>query len=439
MWREVGGLTATQLGVAKLIVSARTGGDKSVAAGSHLFDESADRSRHRDGDDHPTALDCLQYALEFRSWGWATFAVNRNKKPVVSWKRCQEPGGKFTDRELCRQFGRGGVSGLAVVTGRASGGRGWVLGCRDFDTMESYRAWAADRPGLAATLPTVTTSRGAHVYARLRSDDLFVKFPDGELRADSKHFVVLPPSRHPSGVLYRWVPDRPTGLKDFPVLDPADTGFLRGRPGPVRRRSTSTAESTREAQDTLCPADGTSAGLDDLPVPLQEAVLRSLPNRPGERNDRLLYLARTLADIGRGVPAEHWLPVVRAWWRLALPVVRTKDWGTSWARFRAAWSDCQVPVSASRPLKVMADAAAAATDPEAKLRAACRAMAANAPNGTFHLSCRVAAKLCGLEKTQANGLLSGLVAEGFLAVVEPGSRGVLARRATSYRLGAGAQ
>lgn len=417
-----------------MILAARTGGDKSVAV--NFADESPDRSRQRDGDSYPNVHDLHQAALEFRSWGWSVFPLGRNKLPVVGWRRFQVR--RPTDRELGRLFDRNGVGGLAVVTGSVSGGSDWVLACRDFDTADAYQGWAASNPGRATALPTVRTARGFHVYCRLRGPDTFVKYDDGELRASRRHYVALPPSRHPSGRLYRWHPHRPDSLRDFPVLSPADTGFLAGTPSRTVREDTppfSTPESTEEPPNGLCPLSA-SVGLDLLPEPVREAVLRSQPVRAGQREDRLLYLARSLADIGRGIPPAHWLQAVLCWWRLARPVIGTKGFPETWAAFARAWKRGEVSVSASRPLRVMAAAAATATDPEDKLRAACRAKAADSPDGRFYLSCRTAGRLCGLQHTRAAEVLRGLVGSGFLRVVEPGTQGSQARRATVYRLGA---
>jgi hypothetical protein len=127
---------------------------------------------------------------------------------------------------------------------------------------------------------------------------------------------------------------------------------------------------------------------------------------------------------------------VRAWWNLALPVVGTKPWVDTWADFRRAWFRAAVPVSESRAVLVMAAAAAGAgDDPPARLATACRAMAAGSADGTFHLSCRLAGRVAGVEKTRAAELLRRLVESATLAVVESGTRGSRARRATVYRLG----
>jgi hypothetical protein len=97
------------------------------------------------------------------------------------------------------------------------------LAVRDFDQADAYQKWAAEYPDEAKRLPTVQTARGFHVYGR-SNKRLFVKLADGELHIHSGHYVVLPPSLHPNGKLYRWVNPLPEGdLLRFPVSLMGDT------------------------------------------------------------------------------------------------------------------------------------------------------------------------------------------------------------------------
>src|SRR5262245_36264896 len=82
------------------------------------------------------------------------------KKPAKRWKQWQTTSP--SEAILCRWFGPGRCTGLAAITGDASGG----LVCRDFDDMPAYHRWEAEHPDLAKVLPTVETRRGRHVYCR---------------------------------------------------------------------------------------------------------------------------------------------------------------------------------------------------------------------------------------------------------------------------------
>ena len=392
--------------------------------------------------------DFLQDALIYRSWGWSLIPIGGDKKPVGGWKRFQDR--RPHDRELCRLFERSScVGGLAVITGSISGGRDHVLAIRDFDTRNSYKAWAAAFPDLSRVLPTAATPRGAHVYTRLRGSDIFLKLDDGELRASRRHYTAMPPSRHPLGS-YCWV-RRPLALADLPFLHLEETGFALLLP--TRSKETqeygshsfsnaresksrpTSPEQAEESQYGLC-ANLPSSGLAGLLPEVREAVLRNLPLNAGERNSCLLRLARSLADVVTGVPVAHWAPAVFVWWRLALHAIGTKRWAETWLDFRRAWCRRRIPISMSRPVCAMTEAAIiAGADPHSRIVAACRAKAADSPHGLFYLSGRMAAKVAGLPHRTAARLLTAFVGDGILIVVERGRPSPVRRRATYYRIG----
>jgi hypothetical protein len=148
-----------------------------------------------------------------------------------------------------------------------------------------------------------------------------------------------------------------------------------------------------------------------------------------------LYLARALRDLfPDSTPAADLTPAVFGWWALALGVIGTKPWADTWRDFRRAWRRAAVPVSASRPVRVMAGAAAdAGDDPTARLVAACEAMG-RSTGGTFHLSCRTAAQVAGVSRATAARWLKELAGSGVLELVTPGTPSGRKRRAAVYRL-----
>lgn len=332
------------------------------------------------------------------------------------------------------------VCGIAVVHGRASGTQGRIHALRDFETMEQYRRWADGNRSLAVDCPTVwTPGGGAHVHLLVSGPEAFIDYPDGsgELRADSGHYTLLPPSLHPSGRRYRWRDGAPVSPSDFPVVRWADTGFVTAAAFGAVTRATGRVRPAKPHShpNGLCPRVDI-AGLDDLPAGVREAVLKSQPNQPGERERRLLYLARLLLDIDSAADPRRWVAAVRYWWTLAQPVVGTQDWTPTWRAFCRVWGRGERPVSQSRPLAVMAEAATGAgDDPETRLRAACRAKAADSPDGTFFLGCRTAAQVAAVGKSHTAKILSRLCGVGFLEQVTPGVRGARSRRAAVYRLG----
>ncbi len=144
--------------------------------------------------EHPMLEHALKYRREF---DWTTIPVRNDKIAAVPWGQHQvRPP---TEAELNQLFAVEGVAGLAVILGPVSG----MLWARDFDEINSYRRWATAFPRAAAYLPTVLTARGAHVYGTW-PDVGYMDCADGELRGDSKHYCILPPSRHATGHIYSW-------------------------------------------------------------------------------------------------------------------------------------------------------------------------------------------------------------------------------------------
>jgi hypothetical protein len=423
--------------------------------------------------------DYYQAALVARGCGFNVFPLKADKRPLGRWKQWQTR--RPPDHELARMFvGNSRVGGLGVVLGSVSGfrttktGHPAVLACRDFDDAAGYERWSARRPELAATLPTVRTRRGFHVYCRLWGDEFFHQLPDGDLRADSKHYAVLPPSLHPLGGRYRWLSSEPIGWRGVPVLTLSGSGFLDGYRVRSRSISTATQPTTRRTpeeppngfcstggrwqrshttlathpvvtQKPLGVSSGSSEGLGEVPaaqveggrlsVVVREAVLRTQPRRGGERNNRLLLLARSLKDIAPGVRAGYWRDAVREWHRLALRVVGTKEWEPTWLDFRHAWEQAETPMSASRPMLALSAGVASAEgrDNRVRLMAGCRALAAEVGE-LFALSVRTAATALDVSPKTAHRLLTALVDEGHLLIVRKGEPSATRRVPTLYRL-----
>jgi hypothetical protein len=369
--------------------------------------------------------DYLQAALECRAWGWSVVPVGRDKRPVGRWKPWQQR--RPTDRELGALFANSRVRGLAVVLGHISGG----LACRDFDTVAGYQTWAAAHSDLARTLPTVRTRRGFHVYCRLR-EELYVDLGDGELRADARHFTVLPPSEHPDGGIYRWL-RHPQSPGDFPDLDATGAGLLPHRP----QSQSHHLKAWVNHNDLVggVPLGG-EEGVPPAMTAAREAVLRCLPHGPGQRHHQLLRLARGLMDVAPGVSADYWRDALLFWWTHAKRVVRTTDFGVSWAEFVTAWETCPLPASQTPPRRAFREAAdrAAAAGPMAALTAGCRALA-GVVGDVFSLSERSAAEGLGLKRPAARSLLHEAERLGVLEVVRRGLPSPTRRVPTAYRLG----
>ena len=140
----------------------------------------------------------LSTALRYYDkFGWCVIPIPYGRKAArIKWGRYQDIR---PDRAQAKKWFGSGPTNVAVVLGEVSGG----LCCRDFDTVEGYRAWADAHCGLADLLPTAKTARGYHVYF-LGQVNSIVSLGDGELRG-RRSYCLLPPSVHPDGSQYVWI------------------------------------------------------------------------------------------------------------------------------------------------------------------------------------------------------------------------------------------
>ncbi|MFO0849252.1 MAG: bifunctional DNA primase/polymerase [Gemmataceae bacterium] len=415
------------------------------------FDPIAETLRRWSGDADWAAGELLQLALMVRPRGAVLIPLDDRKRPLCDWKRWQTEAPD--DQDISAMFAEAArrararnttVAGVGLIPGSAR------LAVRDFDDPDAYSRWVDRFPDLARVCPTVKTGRGYHVYVRLPVPHRLVhvgrdRLGDGELIADHRHLVVVPPSRHPSGGTYRWV-GRPPRLDDFPVIAPADAGFctgygLRKRPdtqttrpaaedGPNQRRQAGNA--------VIHPAcvKHSSPEPSDIPEAMgREAILASVPSGPGQRNDAIWSLARRLKATPHLADADprDLEPHVRFWFQLALPVITTQSFRESFTAFVSAWQRVQVPHG--RGIRAAAAAAVPLLFPDVPGRrpirdrpsqllvGLCHELARSSSKGEFFLSGRTAARECGFgTHVTAASRLNDLVAAGTLELVRKGSQ-----------------
>lgn len=342
------------------------------------------------------------------------------KKPACQWKKYQQE--RLAPGSFQRLFDRPDVTGLAVILGHVSGD----LACRDFDERESYDRWAADHRDLASTLPTVETPRGRHVYFRTQTGTSIIDLGDGELRC-SGGYCLLPPSRHPSGQIYRWLTELPDG--ELPLLDPSQAGLCN------------TADT---AHTETLPLRGSAVST--APAVLQDvekAILATLPTGQGQRNQCIFRFVRHLKGIVPDAEAGQLRPYVQEWHRRALPKIGTKPFLETWADFVHAWAKVKAPIGqglvdaafhraiASEPPFVAIELYGSIHEPIVILAALCRELQRIAGAREFFLDCRTAGRLIGRDHTTAWRYLEVLCADGILAVGTKGSKA--SRKASSFR------
>lgn len=241
-------------------------------------------------------------------YGWSILPAKGKKPHVRHWRRYQSEAP--CTKELEDLFSIPGCTGLAVIAGPVSDD----LTVRDWDKADAYQAWAAAQPDLAYNLPTVQTARGYHVLFRSPAVNRISVQIDGELRG--RGVSLLPPSVHPSGMQYRWLV-QPN--KVIPTIDDLNGAGL--------------------AAVTYTSACNEFVGLDLelLPRTVGEAIARTLPTGPGQRNRRIFHFARALKQLCPDAPPAELRKVVADWHQQALPFIRTRDFATTMQDFIVAW------------------------------------------------------------------------------------------------------
>ena len=352
----------------------------------------------------------LREALRLADMNVCTIPLKpRSKTPALrSWARWQYD--RPTDDQLRQWFSDPDI-GLGVVCGEVSGG----LVVRDFDQQAAYDNWASVRPDAAASLPTVATARGAHVYARCRGSLPRTQlFHDGELRGD-RSYVVGVPSVHPSGHRYQWLSDEPTSI---PVVDVTSL-FATAATG------TPTAATDAHKQNPWPVSHSVhgSVHLGEQPHTLAEVVAWHMPTGPGMREKCLFQLARSLKSRSPEASPEELAEVFSVWWSRARHVVATKDEKVSLAAFLRAWRNVRVPAGARWETAVaLADSRPAPCLPPdlarheslRRLAALCAALSDLSNGAPFFLGCRRAGDYCGSSHATSARDIAEFVSRGVL-------------------------
>ena len=174
-----------------------------VASGKRRSDEPtavAGRSRSK----NRTA----EIAGSYLSRGWSVLPVRpRDKRPLIRWQSLQKARPSQVDVE--RWFQRWPDANLGIVTGEISN-----LIVLDIDPKhggsESLDALERRFGRLPATVEARTGGGGRHLYFAHPGQPLHNRAgigPGIDLRGDGG-YIVAPPSVHPSGKPYEWLPAR---------------------------------------------------------------------------------------------------------------------------------------------------------------------------------------------------------------------------------------
>lgn len=406
----------------------------------------------------------LEMALAYHRRGWSIIPTAPGKKKPPDrfrWKRYQKK--PPSEASVRRWFKNDNRRGVAVIFGPVSGN----LVCRDFDTAESYKEWAAAYPDLAATLPTVQTARGYHVYFESPVTE-FHDFTDGEYRGNSLHYCVLPPSQHPDGPVYRWLIPLPDGPMPL-IEDPRAAGLLPTPCATERTEFTERTESTEvygdnrvvrgcerveESSPSLPPPPPSSSFSlsSDVAQIIEQLIEENLPKRKGQRNTYALEFGRALKAVPglADADAESLLPYVRHWHKIGVErgLIGTDIVEVTLDDFKRAWPKILFPKGANPMVQIIERAKAAPLPPDAdkyeskpmkRLVAVCYQLQEASGNKPFFLACRTAGKALNVHYGTASIMLRLLVEGQTLRIVAKGGQQILENgkavpgRATRYR------
>jgi hypothetical protein len=392
-----------------------------------------------------TQSSLLEHALGYHEVGFSVIPLkNGTKKPAIrEWKRYQAD--RATETKIRKWFSSG-RSGIGIIAGEVSGG----LCIIDFDVADAYYIWAKKNPELSATLPTVKTRRGFHVYAKLPPNELrsfresigkpdgigAIKMGWGEIIPEGG-YAVAPPSRHSDSGEYEWIQ---LPQKSIPLigLDSFRLCYTASAETPADSASSGIHKKTQaiKGQDKNVPKPKLSEQVETI-------IEKTLPRKVGTRNRKIFDLVRELKAIPdlSDVAVNDLESIARRWHRRALPNIATKAWDETWADFCMAWGNVRHPAGES-PLNAALQRAIEKPLPEIAfdydlqatrlLIALCRELQRDAGDRAFYLSSHDAARLVGFKHSmEAWRYLKLFEQTGILKRIHNGS--FEQRKASEYR------
>jgi hypothetical protein len=395
-----------------------------------------------------SAPDLYAEAVARVNGGWSIIPIRNDpatgqKRAACKWEPYQER--RPTPDELVLMFRLRGLTGLAAIAGRVSGG----LFFRDFDLVTSYERWAAAYPDLARTLPTYETGRGFQVAAYCPKLVQTRDLGDGELRGE-RAYSVLPPSLHPAGKRYIWIT---AGPEIRMTLDPDAAGLTRPwcpdipELLPEQREQRNRESESRRNGDPEEVRESADAETERTPaLPLAELIRRALPESEHQNHRSLFLLARGVKALERAAGKEWTLrdleKLAFAPWYEQNRHLRPEQTREQYlAEFLLGYDLVRLPLGDGVIEATWAKAATLEPPPAARQFVSpdlqrvvtwCYLLQGVAGDAPFFLSVRTLQGKLGLGSPQrASAILRRLVDAGILAEVEKGGRDT--NKATRFR------
>lgn len=147
-----------------------------------------------------------EHALAYAARGWSVIPIEaRGKRPLVAWLEFQSR--RAMPEEIATWYGRWPEANVGIVTGRVSGLVVVDIDARH-DGASSLAALESEHGPVARTVQAATGGGGRHCYFAHPGGAVPNRVglaPGIDLRGDGG-CVVAPPSIHPSGRRYAWMP-----------------------------------------------------------------------------------------------------------------------------------------------------------------------------------------------------------------------------------------
>lgn len=347
------------------------------------------------------------------------------------------------------------AANLAVVTGAVSGFIAIDVDPRHDGDRTLERLLQTHGP-LPDTVTQATGGGGRHFLFQhpgwpVKNDGKGKRLGPGiDIRGDSG-YILVPPSWTKGE--YRWLDGRApwdVPLAPLPtwLADSLSDGACRDTRRVSERSETSEnseamngsdVSDVSEVSELSEVSDTAGTGGSEVSDTLERVMQASLPTKPGERNERVLRLARGLRfDCGMGDrPLPELKPIVRKWHTRALPNMTTKGFTETWSDFCHAWPRVRVPLlqdvlgaalsyARAHPVPEGADY----DEPVRTLVAVCKILAERwGKDGTFFLGSHNIAARLNIPQPRAYRHLRMLATDELIAVVKTGNE----HSATRYR------
>jgi hypothetical protein len=204
-------------------------------------------------------------------------------------------------------------------------------------------------------------------------------------------------------------------LREMPMLE----GIVRHILGVPTQETqvTQVSQVTQVTEETKDKQDG-GGGLNNV---LSTLPSNCIPTQFGQRNAALFQLARYLRGVAANASKEALYDVVFQWFNRYEAVIRTKDFGVTWATFELAWKNIKTPygetlrgiISNPLPLPNWMNGHRYGQRADQLLRI-CVTLAEHHDPEPFFLSCRTAQQLTGIDFSDCAKLFKVFVNQGFL-------------------------